>query len=204
MISSGDLSKDPEGRIQDLERQLSDASAGEAPPTGSAGPRGGLRLGWLVLAVMIVALTVSGVMLAGRITWSRPVAGRPTAAEAAEATGGGGTFDRPTPQRSPPERSTAPPTGIVTPPSGDSISVAGVGKNETIACNERAANISGVDNEVVLTGHCVRVDVSGVRNTVAVEESDAIVVSGMDNNVTYRSGDPELEESGLRNTLQRS
>ena len=45
---------------------------------------------------------------------------------------------------------------------------------------------------------------SGVRNTVTVEESDAIVVSGMDNNVTYRSGNPELEESGLRNTLQRS
>jgi hypothetical protein len=199
MTPYDDLSKDPESRIGDLERQLSDATAGEAPPTGSEGPRPGLRLGWLVLAVMIAALVVSGVMLAGRITGSRPVTGRPTAAEAT----GGGTFSRPTPQRSSPERPPAPPTGTFSPPPGDSVSVAGVGKSETIACKDRAASISGVDNEVVLTGHCVRVDVSGVRNTVTVEEADAIVVSGMDNNVTYRSGNPELDQSGLRNTLQR-
>lgn len=200
---------DPEARIRDLEQQVSKTAAASEAPHLAEGARTGLRLGWLVLGVMILAVVVSGGILAGRLTGgSRPVTGTPrTVAD------GGGTFTQPTlekptlekpfpgaPSVVPPEKSTAPVT--ITPPSGDSISVAGVGKTETIDCADRVASVSGVDNQVVLTGHCSRVDVSGVRNTVRIEESDAIVVSGMDNEVTFRSGDPELSRSGLGNSLE--
>lgn len=206
---------DPELRVADLERQLSDvAAAAEAPPIGEP-PRTGLRLGWLALAVMVAALVASAAMLAGHLTGGRPVAATP---KTSEFNGGGGTFTTPSPSArstsTPP--TAAPPTSGNPPflppsdeppqefPAGQSISVAGVGRSETIACENRTASISGVDNQVVLTGRCARVDVSGVRNTVTVEESDAIIVSGMDNNVTYLAGNPELSQSGLGNTLGRS
>lgn len=209
---------DAEGRIADLERQLSNtAAASEAPPIGEA-PRTGLRLGWLVLALMVAALVVSGIMLAGRLTGGgRPVAGTPTTPG---FSGGGGTFTTPTPSTARPSTtrpSSQSPSAPDNPtfgtptsetptfrtPGGDTISVSGVGRNESIDCDGRVATVSGVDNQVVLTGHCARVDVSGVRNTVTVDESDAIVVSGMDNTVTYHSGNPELSKSGLDNTLDR-
>ena len=62
-------------------------------------------------------------------------------------------------------------------------------------------SISGVNNEVTLTGHCRSVDVSGVENTVTTDATDAIVVSGMKNTVTFRSGTPELTNSGFDNTI---
>jgi hypothetical protein len=60
-----------------------------------------------------------------------------------------------------------------------------------------------VDNKVVLTGHCSRVDVSGLKNVVTIDSADAIVVSGMNNAVVFHSGTPELDNSGLDNTLGR-
>ena len=63
--------------------------------------------------------------------------------------------------------------------------MSGVEENRTIACNDSTVTISGVDNIVVLTGHCARVDVSGVRNVVTVDAADSIVASGMNNKITY-------------------
>ena len=56
---------------------------------------------------------------------------------------------------------------------------------------------------MVLTGHCARVDVSGVRNVVTVDAADSIVASGMNNKITYHSGTPEVDKSGIDNSVQR-
>lgn len=194
---------DPEQRIADLERPLLWSAADSELPSTS--PRIGLRLGWAALGLMAVALIVGGVaILSGRS--SGPVSGHPT------MIGGGGTVTEspvaPTFSLSPSTPAAESPVGpptisapVSTPPSGDAVSVAGVGNHRTIACTDNAVSISGVDNMVVLTGHCSRVDVSGVRNTVTIDEADAISVSGMSNAVTFYSGTPELDNSGLDNNL---
>jgi hypothetical protein len=85
---------------------------------------------------------------------------------------------------------------------GEQLSVAGVQKNETIACNEANVNVSGVNNTVNLTGHCASVTVSGVNNRVMIESTDKIGASGFDNQVTYQSGEPQIDATDS-NTVQR-
>lgn len=173
--------------------------ADQESPGGHA--RVGLRLGWVLFALMVIGLIVGGsAILAGRD--STPVAGEPT------MIGGGGTVaETPSAPGVPPSPATsaAPPLVVPPPttPSGGAVSVSGVGNERTIACTDNPVSVSGVDNNVVLTGHCSRVDVSGVRNTVSIDAADAIVVSGLNNAVTFRSGTPELSRSGLDNTLER-
>ena len=213
---------DPEQRIRNLERPLADSAA--ATETASGADSGadsgapylpdrqstGMRLGWIVLGLLIIGLVIGGgSMIAERVSaHSKPVAGRPTAAEIA---GGGGSFTAaPSPSAGLPAPPPAPPadpgqrTYPASPPDTDAeITVAGVGKNERYSCESRIVSISGVDNTVMLTGHCTLVVVSGVGNGVTIEESEAIVVSGMNNVVTFRNGSPELTKSGMNNTLER-
>jgi hypothetical protein len=189
---------DPERRIADLERPLSAGTPIEAPPLGEP-RRTGMRVGWIVLALLILGLIVGGIaIVSGRLAPAhQPVAGTPTTAP---VVGGGGAV---------PGRSPAPSAGPSTaapaprPPSGGALSVAGVGNERTLACNDSVVSISGVDNTVVLTGHCTRVDISGVQNTVTIDEADAIDVSGMNNKVVFHFGTPELSQSGFDNTLER-
>ena len=189
---------DPEQRIADLERSLAAPEAGtDSAPEAS---RPGMRLGWIVLGLLIVGLVVSGgVLMAERL--NRPVAGRPTSA----AAGGGSTSGLPA---APPAATTTPtrpvdaPTAS-SPATGGPISVAGLDTRKTVACSDNVVSISGVNNTVVLTGRCGRVDVSGIENVVTVEAAGAIAVSGLNNKVTYRSGTPELSNSGIGNTLER-
>ena len=176
------------------------------PPKSSTG----MRVGWILLALLIVGLVVAG----GALVASNLVA-RPHSPSATPTTpgmsGGGGPFSTPTRRTSAAPTSTAPTSSTPTTsaatvsaaPPGGSISVSGVEENRTIACNDSTVTISGVDNTVVLTGHCTRVDVSGVRNVVTVDEADSIVASGMNNKITYRSGSPEVDKSGIDNSVQR-
>ena len=57
------------------------------------------------------------------------------------------------------------------PPSrpGGQLSVAGVGENKTIDCNDNSVSISGVSNTVTITGHCTNVTVSGMQNKVTLD-----------------------------------
>lgn len=193
---------DAEGRIADLERSTAESAAGsEAPPLGEKA-RVGLRAGWVVLGLMVVALVLGGGAILSHRS-SQPIAGTPIPGE---IPGERPTAEAPVPPvmpapRAEPAPSATAPTAVEIP--GDSISVAGVGKTETIACDDRVATVSGVDNTVTLTGHCGRVDVSGVGNTVTVDSADAIVVSGLNNRVTFLSGTPQLDQSGMNNTLER-
>ncbi|MGV1088029.1 MAG: DUF3060 domain-containing protein [Mycobacterium sp.] len=201
---------DPEQRIRNLERPLADSAAATESTSGAAylpdRQGAGMRLGWIVLGLLILALVIGGgSMIAERVSaQGKPVTGRPTAAELA---GGGGSFTvAPPPSAVPPTQPGQPtlPTFAPSPPDTNAeISVAGVGKSERYGCESRIVTVSGVDNKVLLTGHCTLVVVSGVGNAVTIEESEAIVVSGMNNVVTFRNGSPELTKSGMNNTLER-
>lgn len=56
---------------------------------------------------------------------------------------------------------------------------------------------------MVISGHCARISVSGVQNTVAVDAVDSIDASGFNNRVTYHSGVPKISSSGDSNVVQQ-
>ena len=175
---------DPERRIAELERPLSAGTPIEAPPQ-SEPRRTGLRVGWIVLGLLILGLIVGGIAI---VSDRRAASGRSVAGPSATAA------------------PTSSPTSMATmsrPPSARTLSVAGVGNQRTLACNNSIVSISGVDNTVVLTGRCDRVDVSGVQNSVTIDDAGAIVVSGLNNKVVFHYGTPELSQSGFDNTLER-
>lgn len=193
-------SEDPERRIADLERPLARSEVGtEFSPEST---RTGLRVGWIILALLVAGLIAGGgAILMGRA--GSPVAGHPTAPDTLD-----GRSQRPTPPTSSSVPDVAPssvppdaPLPGPGPTPGVPVSVAGVGNQRTIDCVDNPVSISGVNNTVTLTGHCTRVDVSGIENTVTVDSADEIAVSGMNNGVTYRSGTPMLENSGMGNTI---
>jgi hypothetical protein len=100
-----------------------------------------------------------------------------------------------------PPAPTAAPTVELAPPGGD-VSVAGVGGNKTIACRDTDVNVSGVSNTIVLTGHCRTVTVSGVQNTVTIDAAETISASGFENRVTFLTGTPEIQNSGASNVVE--
>jgi DUF3060 family protein len=85
---------------------------------------------------------------------------------------------------------------VAPPEPGGQISVAGVGDNKTIECNDSLVSVSGVSNTVTITGHCVSVTVSGMDNIVNMDTADTINASGFDNKVTYKTGTPEINSGG--------
>jgi hypothetical protein len=87
-------------------------------------------------------------------------------------------------------------------PPGSQLSVAGMGANKTLECNDNPVSISGVSNTVTITGHCTTVSVSGMQNKVTLETSDQISASGIENVVTYHSGSPDINNSG-NNVVQQ-
>jgi hypothetical protein len=87
-------------------------------------------------------------------------------------------------------------------PPGGQLSVAGMGENKTLECNNNHVSISGVSNTVTITGHCTNVTISGMQNKVTLETSDQINASGFDNVVTYHSGSPDINNAG-NNTVQQ-
>lgn len=173
-------------------------------------PRGTLRIGWVILALMVAGLLVSGWFIAND---RHPVTGRATMPP---MLGGSGSVvptpsfpEPPFPAPSGPvpvpsmPRPTAPPVQIPPPVDpGQDFQVAGVGKDVTIECTDHDVSVSGVDNTVTLTGRCNRVDVSGVGNTVVIDSAEAIDVSGMNNKVTFHSGAPQLDNSGIDNSVE--
>jgi hypothetical protein len=56
-------------------------------------------------------------------------------------------------------------------------------------------NISGINNTVTLTGHCMSVTVSGFDNKITVDSAEKIGASGFDNEIIYRSGDPVIDST---------
>lgn len=87
-------------------------------------------------------------------------------------------------------------------PPGEQLTVAGMGENKTLECNNNIVSISGVSNTVTITGHCTRISVSGMQNKVMLDAADTISASGFDNVVTYHSGSPDISNSGNNQVQQ--
>jgi hypothetical protein len=162
-------------------------------------PRTGLRIGWLVFALLVIALLISGGFIAAD-RLDRPLAGRPTVPPMLGGSGSVGPSAPVPTSRTTPMPVTPMPTAE--PPVGGA-SVSGVEVERTIVCDGDAVSISGVHNSVTVNGYCSRVDVSGVENTVTIEAAGVIEVSGIRNQVEFLSGAPELSTSGIENTVER-
>jgi Protein of unknown function (DUF3060) len=93
------------------------------------------------------------------------------------------------------------PAEPTTAPPGGQLSVAGMGQNKTLVCNDNTVSVSGVSNTVTITGHCTKVTVSGMQNQVVLDTADAIGASGLDNKVTYHSGNPDIDNIGGNNNV---
>ncbi len=167
--------------------------------------------GWIIYGAMAAVLVaiVGGIVVVFANAFSDVTSvidtfkGSPTAS----GGGGGGPFGVP-PTGSTGNRPSAPTSAPVEPaqpvgPVGGNISVAGVGENKTIACNDSVVDVSGVSNTVVITGQCRSVSVSGVENTVTVDSSGGISASGFNNRVTYLSGTPDIQNSGDSNSVEQ-
>lgn len=247
---------DPEARIRDLERPLSDVARNSElgvgahdtshgyvspssesyppPPPGSYPPPGDYpqtaaypqtapwgaqfppmspmpnagrgRAHVIPVVIAILAFVIAGGVSAYLITKSVPSGpgNRP------HISGGGATLsdspaDVPSAGGGKTLAPNAPPAGPEqTPPgTGVLVTVAGIGENKTIDCNETILSISGIENTVTVTGHCASLAVSGVDNVVTVDSTNSITVSGFDNRIVFHTGEPQVSSSGNGNTVDR-
>ena len=178
---------------------------GDAYPGAQRKASSGFGGWWLVfagLAILVLAVGAAVVVFTANVftlgSDTRPPVEPPGVA------GGGGTVGKDPGQPSAPGGVDDVPGGqpgtpggsVATATPGAPLSVSGVGKDETIDCNDGTINVSGVDNTVTIIGHCVSLTVSGVENVVTIDSADSIGASGFDNQVIYRSGTPEITSGG--------
>jgi len=219
-----DPQDDPEARIRELERPLTDEAhaselggGGYTPPIPTQATYGapfsttprrttaGFSWWWIVLAVFALGAVASaaGVAYFGTHLFSTggPTIGSP--GNRPSLSPGSGS---PAPQPGSTASGTQLPSAGAspsTPPPGGQLSVAGIGENETIACNDSFVSVSGFSNTVVITGHCASLTVSGAKNSVTVDAADSIEASGFNNQVTFHSGSPRVDKSGESNVVQQ-
>ncbi|PTL83452.1 DUF3060 domain-containing protein [Vitiosangium sp. GDMCC 1.1324] len=94
-------------------------------------------------------------------------------------------------------------------PAGTSLEISDSGAKETHRCSPKTdVNISGSDNEIILTGECKSVSVSGSTNKVKVEATGTISVEGADNEVTWKRAvggkKPKVNRVGTNNKVTQA
>ncbi|MBN7439358.1 DUF3060 domain-containing protein [Mycobacteroides abscessus subsp. abscessus] len=203
---------DPEARIRELERPLSErAQRSElgAPSQSpyplpaydmtqtSRSPVRTFRRRFLVFLTVITAGAAGLIFYAAEPTIRQggPTVSGPSGTRPARST----VVKIP---RATPSATAAPGPTFV--PAGSTFSVAGTHKNVAINCDGCSVSVSGVSNTVEILGNCDTLTVSGVENAVTVETAVKIGVSGIDNQVTYRTGEPQVAKSGNNNTVEQS
>ncbi|OBK85784.1 hypothetical protein A5649_01795 [Mycolicibacter heraklionensis] len=199
---------DPEARIRELERPLSDfarpveLTAPTVAVDGQARSRSGNGRGLvIVVSVIAAAVVIAGavaVFLASHDLISSE-SGRPTRSS--------GFTPIPVPPDAEPAPVPAPPVAaspaVPVPDSSVTLTIAGAGENKTLACDGRYVSVSGVSNTVELTGQCAGLTVSGIGNVITVDSTPKVTASGLNNRVTYRSGNPDVSTSGFDNVVER-
>jgi hypothetical protein len=207
---------DPEKRIRELERPLTDvarsAELGTAPlppptagwtppppPPGYYGPpmpppvtsqssSSGMRVGWVLLGLLVLGLVVGGgAIVAGNVISSSTRSALNTPTTPG-IPGGGGPF-------TPPTRASAPTfTAAPAEPPTSATTV------EQPAPGERLS-VSGISENKTLACNGNVVSISGVDNTVVISgRCSRVEVSGMDNSVTVDAADA-IEASGMNNKI---
>jgi hypothetical protein len=81
-------------------------------------------------------------------------------------------------------------------------------KGRTMACTKQdEINVSGIEENVEVTGECASLQVSGADNHVTIEAVGRIGVSGSNNSIRWRRGaggaDPKISKSGVENKVER-
>jgi hypothetical protein len=100
-----------------------------------------------------------------------------------------------------PDASAGPTTSTV--PRGTTQVVTGSLENKNYDCNDGSLIVTGSTNSIVITGHCVKLDVQGIKNVVTVDSADNISASGISNEITYHSGTPQVSNEGLENVVKQ-
>jgi Protein of unknown function (DUF3060) len=224
---------DPEARIRELEQPLAEAArASEAaanqspskwapppgppmpPPSGPpltptpppppysdsfSSPRTGMLprglIRWIMLAVVVIGMICLPLVIFHFSAQQVSRSGLPTMLPFPE-----GSSSSPTPSGMLPHTSAGAPT---TAPAAGSLSVAGINESRTEVCKDRQVRVSGVGNQVVLTGHCASLSISGVRNKVIVDATESIQAAGVNNDITYLIGTPHIDTSGTGNLVHK-
>ena len=92
--------------------------------------------------------------------------------------------------------------GLITVAHGGTLSFSGNGQHKTIACNDGRLTVTAINSAVNVTGHCASLTMSGFDTQVNVEKADAVEVSGYGNTVTDTTcNDAQLTLSGYNNAL---
>lgn len=176
-------------------------------------PKSGFSAWWLFAGIAVVLIFIAGGVVIFSATMFKLDSDTRPPIEIPEVAGGGGEVDK-APSGQPgapgapgtPGRETiveAPSAKPVVPPSGEPLTIAGIEKNETIACDDRALILNGIRNTITITGHCATLTVQGIENVVTVDSTDVVKVSGIDNRVIYLSGEPDIDNSGADNVVSR-
>lgn len=185
---------DPEARIRELERPLSDFARAAELTASSAGaesqapPGRGAAVVVRAMAAVFVMVGAAVVFLISRGPTTTP--GAPSLPSTATPTPPRSVVAAPSPAR----------------PAHDpsvTITITGARENKTLVCAGNRVLVSGASNSVTLTGACAGLTVSGIGNVITVDSTPTILVSGLNNRVTYRSGNPEVSTSGLDNIVGR-
>ncbi|MGH3722678.1 MAG: DUF3060 domain-containing protein [Mycobacterium sp.] len=204
---------DPEARIRELERSLSETARTSelgvtsrrryAPPVYDTGqisrpPARKLRRLFLVLGAVVIAGTAGLIFYSAKPTHPHGV---PTSSGVTTRPARSTLVRTPTPSAATPPSAEAPSATVV--PPGSTFSVSGAHKHVVVTCDECSVNVSGVSNTVEIEGNCDNLTVSGVENIVTVGTSREISVSGFRNEVTYHSGEPTISGGGDSNAVHQ-
>jgi hypothetical protein len=203
-------SDDPERRIRELERRLTDAKGGPrenvpagdevaaadapgmmAPPPPSVNPsydllrrqmnrRRRLNSIWLVLLVP----GLLGVF----IFVFHPYRVEKHASPATSLPGAEPTADF---------------SGALTVGPGGNLTEEPSSGTFTVVCNQAEMVIGGNGNSAYVAGHCAHLIVNGSHNKVVTENSDVIDADGSGNEVIYRGGAPRIAVGGSGNIVRK-
>jgi hypothetical protein len=168
---------DPEKRIRELERGLSDptpvAPAWDYQPGFTRPPgRPPVRWSWWFLVVGLVILVPVVLAISGLSQVWKNIAG--------------GNFGG----------------GPITVARGGTLTVGGNNENKTIACNEGSLTLLENNSNIRVVGHCASLTMSGFDSHVNIESTDALLVPGFNNVITEAGcGDGKLTLVSYNNAL---
>jgi Protein of unknown function (DUF3060) len=98
---------------------------------------------------------------------------------------------------------TADPSNALTVGPGGNLTVGPSSETLALVCNHGDLTVDGNTNLVNVTGHCAHLTVRGSHNKVIADAADTIYTDGSANLVVYHTGAPQIAVGGWENTVTR-
>lgn len=92
---------------------------------------------------------------------------------------------------------------VITVGPGGNLTAEPANGTVTFACDRGDMTVGGNTNSVCLVGHCAHLTVKGSHNKVVVDSADAIDADGTGNQVIYHSGAPQISVAGSGNFVKK-